>query len=88
MPFERDKIYWVEHPEHGTMRALMHMVGRDDQALLLKLETPIALRSEGGGLAIMDWLALQKTDGDYTELHTGQVWKIYETEPAKKLPTK
>lgn len=86
MNLTRNKIYWVEHPTHGTHRAELRLVSENKASLLFKLEHEICLPM-GDGMFILDWLPLSKTPAGYVSL-SGELWKIYENEPTVKLPTK
>lgn len=93
MNFTRDQDYWVEHEDHGTLKANLRLMSTDEAkqlSLLFRLPQLIAMREPDGAMAITEWLGLtyDKAKGTFTELHTGQAWTVYEHEPAVKKPTK
>lgn len=87
MKFIPGKTYWVEHPEHGTVKAELRMASPNEKSLLFKLEHEIALRP-GGGVMIMKFLGLDHREEKYACILSGQQWEIFDEEPKTKLPTK
>jgi hypothetical protein len=78
---------WVEHPEHGTIEAVVAMVSPNQLSLALMLATPIS-RAVGGGLAVTNVLPLLRNNTAYQELTSGEQWQIYLQQPKKMIPTK
>jgi hypothetical protein len=87
MKFFPGRTFWVENKEHGTIKAKLLLVSPNHASLLFKLEQQIAFRVDGD-LAVMDILGLGKKGRTYTDILSQSSWKIYDQEPAKKLPTK
>ncbi len=87
-PLVTGQIYWVEHPEHGTFRAVCLLVSPNQVSLAFQLEHSFGIRGQHGGMMISDHLMLFLRDGRYECIMTGEPWTIYHQEPAKKIPTK
>ena len=87
MTFIKNRIYWLEHPSHGTFKALCCIASRNQSSLGFVLETPIS-RQARGGLTISDFIPVINQDGITWDVFTGEQWTVYEEEPATKIPTK
>jgi hypothetical protein len=86
--FIRGQTYWLEHPEHGTIKATAVLVSENGESLAFLLKNPILLRSRMGAAIITTSLPVMIEDGVVTDLFSQSVWTVYATEPPIKLPTK
>lgn len=88
MELVKNQVYWVEHRRHGTIRAVLMLISPNYKSLGFSLETPFSLDRGRGNVSIHPNLLLRHDSGSYVCLFTGDVWEIYDREPAVKIPTK
>lgn len=85
--FTKGQIYWVEHPQHGTIKAKLIICSPNHESLCFELEHAVAYKVPGG-MKIGAVLPILYHNGKYKDIVTGEPWTVYDTEPAHKLPTK
>jgi hypothetical protein len=84
----KGRTYWVEHKEHGTIKATLILTSENYRSLGFSLEIPYVLTRGYGNMSLHPNLLLRDENGTYVCLFTGDAWTIYDREPAVKIPTK
>jgi hypothetical protein len=91
MNLVKDRDYWLEHPNCGTMKAKLIIASSPEnksQSLGFMLPDPVLLPTPGGSFGVSSFLPLIYVDGIFTDIVSRTPWKVMEDEPAVKIPTK